>query len=157
MGDDGSSCATKELIDSLRPESPVELKHIWHEGKGFRLAMMRNKCVAAAMGEYIIEIDGDVILHRDFIKDHLTFAKRGCYLKGGRSNLGQKLTLKLCAAGELRPLHCFTPGIESKPENALHILPLVRYLAPRYRRNRETALQTSRTAGTLRPRHRQIP
>lgn len=140
IGDDGSREDTKLLIDSLRPLCPVSLKHIWHEDKGFRLAMMRNKCVATAIGDYIIEIDGDVILHHDFVKDHVSFAKCGYYIKGGRTNIGRKLTDKLCLKGVLRPLNFLTRGIESKPENALHLPAIARLISSHYRKNRETAL-----------------
>lgn len=140
IGDDGSEQETANLIKNLYRESAVELKHIWHEDKGFRLAMMRNKCIAASTGDYIIEIDGDVILHKDFVKDHLLFAQRGFYVKGGRVNLGRKLSKKLCNRGEYGILNFFSIGIENKRENALHIPLLARYLAPRYRKNKESAL-----------------
>ncbi len=140
IGDDGSDNITRETLDSLRDESPVKIIHVWHEDNGFRLAMMRNKCIAAASGDYIIEIDGDVIMHRHFVKDHLSFARRGFYVKGGRTNLGPRLTDKLCGKCRLIPLHFYTPGIESKPENSLYMPYIARLLAPYYRRNKETAL-----------------
>ncbi|MCM1429791.1 MAG: glycosyltransferase family 2 protein [Clostridium sp.] len=140
IGDDGSTDETRRMIDSLRNQIPVEIKHVWHEDKGFRLAMMRNKCIAASSGEYIVEIDGDVILHKHFIKDHLAFAAKGYYVKGGRTNLGKVLTARMCREGKLRPIGIFTRGIESKPENSLHLPAIARYLAMRYRRNKESAL-----------------
>ena len=140
IGDDGSADDTKSMIDSLRKKCPATLIHVWQEDAGYRLAMMRNKCVAASSGDYIIEIDGDLILHRDFVKDHIGFARRGCYLKGGRTNLGQKLTRRLCEAGKLEPIHFWTRGIESKPENSLRMPRIAHYLAPRYRQHKETAL-----------------
>ena len=36
---------------------------------GFRLASIRNKAIAKASKEYIIQIDGDIVLHKDFVKD----------------------------------------------------------------------------------------
>ena len=60
VGDDGSTSETKDLIESFKKDFPVPLIHLWQEDKGFRLAMMRNKSVAAATGDYIIEIDGDI-------------------------------------------------------------------------------------------------
>lgn len=140
IGDDGSRRETADLIKEFSRDFPVPLKHIWHEDKGFRLAMMRNKSVAATTGDYIIEIDGDLILHRRFVEDHIRFAQKGCYLKGGRTNLGRKLTEQLCNEGKLRRINLFTRGIESKPENSLHLPLIARYLAPRYRQNKETAL-----------------
>lgn len=133
VGDDGSTGDTRKLISRLQKISPVPLIHVWHEDNGFRLAMMRNKSVAAAKGEYIIEIDGDLILHRNFIDDHVKFSRRGCFLKGGRCNLGLELTTKVCSDGNLIPLHWFTPGIESKRTNAWHLPVIGRLLSPHYR------------------------
>lgn len=140
IGDDGSAEPTRLLIEEMKAKSPVPLVHVWQPDNGFRLAQMRNRSVAAATGEYIIEVDGDVILHPRFVEDHLAFARRGQYLKGGRANLGPALTAELCKSGRLRPLKAWSGGYESKPENALRIPWLARWLAPRYRRNRETAL-----------------
>lgn len=140
VGDDGSRDDTRKLIEEMRKDCPTKLIHVWQEDNGFRLAMMRNKSVAASTGEYIIEVDGDVILHCDYVKDHLHFAERGYYLKGGRTNLGKRLTEKLCEKGELVPIHWWTRGIESKPENSIHLPGVAEYLALRYRRKREGAL-----------------
>lgn len=140
IGDDGSTSETKEMIDSLRGMTDIPVIHVWHEDNGFRLAMMRNKSVAASTGDYIVEIDGDVILHRDFISDHVSIAKKGCYLKGGRTNLGKELTEEMCRAGRLRRFNIFSRGIESKPENTLHLLPVAKAIAPYYRQHKETAL-----------------
>lgn len=140
VGDDGSGPETRALIEQMKALSAVPLIHVWHEDNGFRLAMMRNKSVAAASGDYIIEIDGDVIMHPHFVEDHVAFARPGHYLKGGRANLSREFTRQLCASGKLRPLTVFTRGYESKAENALRMPALARWLAPRYRRNRESAL-----------------
>lgn len=140
IGDDGSGKPTRLLYEEMCKISPVPLHHVWHPDEGFRLAMMRNKSVAAATGDYIVEVDGDVILHPHFIEDHLKFARPGYYLKGGRANIGKELTEELCREGRLRPLKFWTRGYESKAENALRLPWLARWLAPRYRRHRETAL-----------------
>ena len=67
VGDDGSTSETKDLIESFKKDFPVPLIHLWQEDKGFRLAMMRNKSVAAATGDYIIEKDGYIFLHNKFV------------------------------------------------------------------------------------------
>ena len=140
IGDDGSTEETASLIARLQEQAPFPIIHVWHEDKGFRLAMMRNKCVARSTGNYIIEIDGDVFLHPKLIADHLREAGRGIYVKGGRVNLGKELTEEICKSGMVRPIHVWTKGIESKPENAIHCIWLARFLAPRYRRKRSAAL-----------------
>ncbi len=84
IADDGSTDETKELINAFKADFPCLLRHIWHEDRGFRLAQIRNRAINAAQNEYIIIIDGDMILQKDFIKGHLDFARRGVFLQGSR-------------------------------------------------------------------------
>lgn len=91
IADDGSDERTKHLIDYYRQYLP-SLLHVWHEDRGFRLAEIRNKAIFVSTSAYIIQIDGDVILHRDFIKDHRVFAKEGTFVKGRRVMIGPKKT-----------------------------------------------------------------
>ena len=84
VADDGSTAETKELINAFKSDFPCPLRHIWHEDRGFRLAQIRNKAINAAQNEYVIIIDGDMILQKDFIKGHLDFARRGVFLQGSR-------------------------------------------------------------------------
>lgn len=140
IGDDGSTQETALLIEEMRRRSPVPLIHVWHEDRGFRLAMMRNKSVAHTTGSYIIEIDGDVFMHPSFVSDHIKGARRGCYLKGGRTNLGLALTEKVISLGHAVDIHWWTRGIESKPENAIHCRKVAELIAPYYRRHRSMAL-----------------
>lgn len=140
IGDDGSGEETREMIARLQAESPVPIIHVWQEDNGFRKAMMRNKSIAASGGDYIIETDGDAFMDARLVEDHLREAREGCYVKGGRCNLGPELTAAICAEMQPRHIHFYTSGIEAKRANAIHCAPLARYLAPRYRRNRSSAL-----------------
>lgn len=88
--------------------------NVWQEDKGFRLAMSRNKSVAASHYEYIIEIDGDLILYRKYVEDRLSFARKKCFLKGGRVNLNNALTEKLCRSGRLSLIHFYTGGLRRR-------------------------------------------
>ncbi len=128
IGDDGSTEKTRQIIENYQNTFPVPLLHVWQEDQGFRLAKARNKCLAKARYEYIIQIDGDLILHRDFIKDHLNFARKGYYIKGGRVNIKEKLTHKLCAQGKYFHPGFFTPGLKRR-ENSLHLPFIARKLA----------------------------
>ena len=140
VGDDGSGEATAATVRRFQPDFPVPLRYIRQEDDGFRLAMIRNKCVAQARGEYIIQIDGDIFLHPDFISDHIRESRLGYFLKGGRVQLGRELSDEICAEGISRKISFFTKGIEKKRANALHSLIAGDYLAPRYRKNRDNVL-----------------
>ncbi len=139
IGDDGSREETLHLIEIFQADFPVPLIHVWQEDKGFRLAMSRNRSVARCSGDYIIEIDGDLILHPRFVEDHLYFCRKGCFLKGGRVNLSEKLTKKLCESRKLPVIHFLTNGLLRRI-NAVHCLPLSRYLSRRYKKNKVVGL-----------------
>ena len=84
IADDGSTTATADVITAFTRLCPVPVKHVWQPDEGFQLARIRNKGIVAAAGDYIIQVDGDLILHRDFIKDHIRFSKAGSFTTGSR-------------------------------------------------------------------------
>ncbi len=90
IADDGSKEETKKVIDVFADISPVPVKHIWHADDGFQLAKIRNKAIAAAEGNYIIQIDGDIILHPFFIADHLRFAKKNSVVRASRTYISKE-------------------------------------------------------------------
>ncbi len=77
IADDGSKEETKSVIDKYKEKFSVPLIHIWHEDKGNRKPAIMNKAIAQAKGDYIIEIDGDIIMEKHFVEDHLRFAEEG--------------------------------------------------------------------------------
>lgn len=90
IADDGSTEETKILVDSYRSKISVPVVHVWQEDKGFRKCMIWNKVIAKAKGEYIIQIDGDLILNPYFVYDHLKMAKPNTYLQGTRVMLSEQ-------------------------------------------------------------------
>jgi len=95
IADDGSNEDTKKAIDEFKKTSSLCLIHSWQEDKGFRAAQSRNKAIAKSTSDYIILIDGDMILHRDFIKDHIDHAEDGFFVQGSRVLLTQSKTKKV--------------------------------------------------------------
>lgn len=87
IADDGSSQETKDLIDSYKSKFSIPIHHVWQEDKGFRKSKILNKAIALCNGDYIIQVDGDCILHKNFVQDHITNAKKGYYLYGSRVNI----------------------------------------------------------------------
>ena len=131
IADDGSRDDTKELIASFQLTFPVPLIHVWQEDSGFRLAEIRNKAFARASYDYLIQIDGDVFLHEDFIKDHLKAAKPNTLLQGSRVMLGADFSKKLLAGQ--KPDFSFLATDTQRLENALRIPMLSTYLLNRYK------------------------
>jgi glycosyltransferase involved in cell wall biosynthesis len=122
VADDGSADATAAVVRAFVPrfaELGVPLHHVWHPDEGFRAAAIRNRALARASGEYILLIDGDCVLHRDFVRSHLAFARAGRFVQGTRVLLGEARARQALAGGETR-FGAFERGVG----NRLNALPL---------------------------------
>ena len=95
IADDGSTEDTLQLIKKFQQDFPVPLHHVWHEDNKNQKPAIMNKAIAQAKYEYIIEIDGDIIMHKNFIKDHLEMSKKNMFLYGSRVNIQEKHLKKL--------------------------------------------------------------
>jgi glycosyltransferase involved in cell wall biosynthesis len=100
--DDGSRDDTRALLRRLARTFPCRLAHVWQEDLGFRAARARNRGIAAARGDYVILIDGDMLLHRHFVADHLMLAEPGRFFQGTRLRATEKETERLLAGGKPR-------------------------------------------------------
>ncbi len=87
IADDGSLPETTALIDEFKKKSTIPIKHFWQEDSGFRKSKILNKAVAGSSADYIIQVDGDCILHPKFVEDHLNSAQKRMYLYGSRVNI----------------------------------------------------------------------
>ncbi len=92
IADDGSTDETAQLIKKIQKTSAVKIIHAWQEDDGFQLAKSRNNAIAKSHSKYLVMIDGDMILHRHFIKDHLDCAKSSTFLQGSRVLMDSTLT-----------------------------------------------------------------
>ncbi len=100
--DDGSREDTAELLRSIARDFPVPLRHVWQPDEGFRKARILNRGIAAARGDYIIQVDGDMVIHRHFVADHLSLARPGRFLQGTRIRTTVEETARLIAGGKPR-------------------------------------------------------
>jgi len=132
IADDGSTSETRDLIEELKPGFPCPIHHVWHEDTGFRLTVIRNKAIAKAAGDYIIQIDGDIILERHFIADHKKMAAPETFATGSRIMIGEELSRKLLEAKRVR-ISLFEKGLRNK-QNAVRCSLLANYYRFRYKK-----------------------
>ncbi|CAH0336293.1 Chondroitin synthase [Flavobacterium sp. CECT 9288] len=125
IADDGSNNETRQVIENFRTTTVIELHHIWQEDIGFRLAEIRNKAIVKSQFEYIIQIDGDVILHKDYIKDHIYYAAKNTFITGPRVLL-LKETTQFALTSKITKFNPFTRNIKNR-FNAIHA-PLINQL-----------------------------
>jgi glycosyltransferase involved in cell wall biosynthesis len=91
VADDGSGCATRELIKRWSSQLK-QLGHVWQEHRGFRAAEIRNRAIATAKGDLCIFLDGDCIPRPDFVAVHRRLAEPGWFVAGNRVLLSRPLT-----------------------------------------------------------------
>ena len=113
VADDGSQETTRQLIDLYKAKFPVKLIHCWHEDSGFRAGQIRNKAIAMSTMEYIISVDGDMVLHRDFIKEHKNIAWDGRFIQGSRVLLSETTTSSIISSKKT-DLSFFEKGIRNR-------------------------------------------
>ncbi|BDM62997.1 glycosyl transferase family 2 [Shewanella sp. NFH-SH190041] len=90
IADDGSTIETTNMIQRFKEEhSELNIIHFWQEDKGFRLSKSRNKAINLSTCDYLVLIDGDMILNENFILDHLNNAKSGVLVSGRRIMLNE--------------------------------------------------------------------
>lgn len=101
VADDGSGAQTRQVVSGWQERLRVPLQHVWQSDEGFRLARSRNRAIAAARGDYLIIVDGDMVLHRHFVADHARAARHGCFIQGVRLLTGPKAATGMLLQGRL--------------------------------------------------------
>ncbi|MDB3892699.1 glycosyltransferase family 2 protein [Candidatus Thioglobus sp.] len=118
IADDGSGIDTKATIRAFQKISNLNIIHSWQKDSGFRAAKSRNKAIAKSRGDYIVLIDGDMILHPKFVEDHVNHVEQGCFVQGTRVLLTQCTTQN--ALTEMKAnFSCLSSGIKNR-KNAIH-------------------------------------
>jgi glycosyltransferase involved in cell wall biosynthesis len=110
IADDGSGPATCELITRFAKRSAVPVRAVSQAHEGFRLTRLRNLAIAAATADYLVFIDGDMLLHEAFVADHRRQARPRHYTQGVRVLADAALTARLIADPRT-PLSFTTPGL----------------------------------------------
>lgn len=140
VADDGSGEDTRTLIATMARDYPVPLRHSWIEDRGFRVALARNRAIAASSGDYVLLLDGDMVAHRHFVADHLRAARPGSFVQGMRvlTDAGGRDRL---LSGEVDALGFFDRGLRRR-RHTLRLPPLAALGLRLSAGNSESAIKT---------------
>jgi len=100
VAEDGEDPVTAAVVSryAAAPEGGAAApRHLRQPHHGFRVARLRNLAIAAATGDYIVFVDGDMLLHPRFIEDHARCARRGRWTQGVRVPLDAATTRTMLA------------------------------------------------------------
>ena len=116
VADDGSQQETVDFVNDFTKSYPyIKIIHSWQEDKGFRLSMSRNRAISKAKGEYVIIIDGDLILDRYFVQDHIENKEKGYFIQGSRVIMSSEKSREVMKGSEITlPGAFFKKGLKNK-------------------------------------------
>jgi len=95
VADDGSGPATRELVKRFAKRAAHPVRHAWDAHQGFRLCHIRNLALSMTRADYVVQLDGDMVLHPQFIADHRRAAAPGTFVQGTRILADERLTQSL--------------------------------------------------------------
>jgi glycosyltransferase involved in cell wall biosynthesis len=114
VADDGSTKDTQLVIESFIAKISIPIIHSWQKDDGWRVPSSRNRAIAKSNYEYIVVIDGDTFLHKDFIKDHKKCAKKGVYIQGSRVLLRPEFSQNILTTRIIKPPLFFANDSKNK-------------------------------------------
>ena len=114
IAEDGQDPSTVFCIDRFIKRTGIPVKHVNHEDIGFRKSLILNKAIKEIESDYIIEIDGDIIMHREFVADHIKGAREGYFVQGSRTMLTEWKSKKLLQTKNINRLHPLMRGLYSR-------------------------------------------
>tara|TARA_B110000483_G_scaffold243626_1_gene334625 strand:+ start:946 stop:1776 length:831 start_codon:yes stop_codon:yes gene_type:complete len=94
VADDGSTDETESIVEKWK--TSFRIRRVWHKDRGFHRTIILNSAAKDSAMEYLIFVDGDMILHHRFIEMHLKYAHpqrvmcgwRGCKI---RQDIAEKI------------------------------------------------------------------
>jgi GT2 family glycosyltransferase len=92
VSEDGEFSGNQGVVKQWLSKWPGNSKlfHTKQRDDGNRKPLAMNKALASTENEYVIFIDGDCVLRRDFIADHILYSDEKYFLTGRRVELSPK-------------------------------------------------------------------
>ena len=101
VADDGSGPAVAAVVDAFKQRMRCSVGYVRQDHSGFRAGRMRNVAIAHCTGRYVLLLDGDMVLHPQFVADHVRAARPGYWTQGVRIPLDESATQRLLRGGRL--------------------------------------------------------
>ncbi|MGH7483092.1 MAG: glycosyltransferase, partial [Longimicrobiales bacterium] len=95
IADDGSGPDTAALIERLRRETGLDIRHVWQPDRGFRKSEILNRAILASDADYLIFSDGDTIPGPTLVATHAALAEPRRFLAGGYVKLSRSVSERI--------------------------------------------------------------
>lgn len=98
IADDGSRPDVVDALKNYMDKSALRMVHLWHPDDGFRKNQILNHAVVQSAADYVVFVDGDCVLHPEFMADHWSKRKSRTIVAGRRVCLTPFVTRRLTPA-----------------------------------------------------------
>lgn len=93
IADDGSGPETAAMVAAFAKAHPdLPVRHVWHEDQGFEKNAILNRAIATSAAEFLLFLDGDVLIRPDFVTRHLEIARPDRWSSGSLIRLDAAAT-----------------------------------------------------------------
>jgi glycosyltransferase involved in cell wall biosynthesis len=103
VADDGSGPEVARVVGRFAQRATFSVHHVRQDHSGFRAGRVRNLAIAQTQCDYVVLVDGDMLLHRQFLADHVHAARRGFWTQGVRIPLDARATRQVMRTGATPP------------------------------------------------------
>lgn len=102
VAEDASDAATVDFICESRIRHNFHIKHVCQDDIGFRKTRILNSAVRHSAGEQLVFIDGDCVLHRQFLMEYSKSIDDNHFCYGRRVFCSERHTARLLKARSLK-------------------------------------------------------
>ncbi len=128
VAEDGLDADTARVVARHAAAADYPVRHLRQPHDGFRAGRIRNAAIAATGCEYVVLLDGDMVVHPGFLADHRALARPGHWTQGVRILLDAAATHRVLADAAVLP-RPWWPGLGlARRGYALRCVPLARIL-----------------------------
>ena len=128
MADDGSGTETSRVTKEILGHYGRKWRHVRHEDRGVRPSRIKNLAAKYSSSEYLLFVDHDVVLHPEFVADHILMAGKGVFLQGKRVLLPSDYTAQVLTRTEFVPPSFWVRGLGNR-KNTIRFTLLAKILA----------------------------
>jgi glycosyltransferase involved in cell wall biosynthesis len=139
--EDGEYEENRKLVESWSKKLSTPLVHLTQKDIGNRKPLALNKAILKSKGDYLVFVDGDCVLRKDFIADHVKMADEKSFITGRRVELSKKatdfLTPECIGAGYLNnfPVKLWADALFGETHNLGRFFKTPKLLRPLLSRN----------------------
>ncbi len=104
IAEDNTGDNMRETVQAAQATYSFPIIHLVQPDIGFRKCRILNEAIRVAKADFLVFIDGDCLLHPQFLKQHVLLKKPGSVFYGRRVMLSESFTTVLLKSQDLKKI-----------------------------------------------------